>query len=142
MIYLAADHAGFKLKEVISQFLDFLHLEYVDLGADSEVPTDDYPDFARKLAKKIGKKDKGFLFCGTGSGMCMMANRYSNVRAVVGAMEHEVVMGRSENDANVLCLGSRFINEHTAKKYVKAFLDIPFSGETRHKRRIKKLEKR
>jgi ribose 5-phosphate isomerase B len=140
MLYLASDHAGFRLKEISKQFLDFLEMEYQDLGVKDEEPVD-YPEYAKKLVKKMNpKKDKGILFCGTGSGMCIMANRYKAIRAIVGNNEHEVLLGRAHNDANVLCLGGRLTGENTAKKMIKIFLDTPFSGETRHKRRIKKLD--
>ena len=141
MLFLASDHAGFKLKEVVKQFLDFLNMPYEDLGANTGENPDDYPDFAKKLVKKIkGKNDRGILFCGSGAGMCMAANRHKGIRAVSGGNEHEVVMARIDNDANVICLGARLTNEYTAKKLTKVFLDTQFSGETRHKRRIKKLD--
>jgi len=140
MLYLASDHAGYRLKETAKEFLDFLEIEYQDLGTDDEEPVD-YPDYARKVAKKIiPKKDRGILFCGTGSGMCIMANRYKRIRAIVGNNEHEVLLGRAHNDANILCLGARLIGENAAKKMIKIFLDTPFAGETRHKRRIRKLD--
>jgi len=141
MIYLASDHAGFRLKDIAKQFLDFLEVEYTDLGTDTDEVPVDYPDYAKKVVKKMnGKKDRGILFCGTGNGMCIMANRYKGIRAVVGNNEHEVLLGRSHNDVNVLCLGGRLTGENSAKKMIKIFLDTPFSGETRHKRRIKKLD--
>ncbi|HRY60025.1 MAG TPA: ribose 5-phosphate isomerase B [Patescibacteria group bacterium] len=141
MLYLASDHAGYRLKEIAKQFLDFLETEYTDLGTDNDETPVDYPDYAKKLVKKMnGKKDRGILFCGTGSGMCIMANRYKGIRAVVGNNEHEVLLGRSHNDVNVLCLGGRLTGENAAKKMIKIFLDTPFSGEARHKRRIKKLD--
>lgn len=141
MIYLASDHAGFRLKEIIKQFLDFLELEYNDLGNDGEEESVDFPDYAKKLVKKLNpKKDKGILFCGTGGGMCIMANRYKGIRAIVGNNEHEVNLGRLHNDMNVLCLGGRLVGENVAKKMVKIFIDTPFSGETRYKRRIKKMD--
>lgn len=140
MLYLASDHAGFRLKEISKQFLDFLEVPYQDLGAKDEEPVD-YPEYAKKLVKKMNpKKDRGILFCGTGSGMCIMANRYKGIRAIVGNNEHEVLLGRAHNDANVLCLGGRLTGENTAKKMIKIFMDTPFSGETRHKRRIRKLD--
>jgi ribose 5-phosphate isomerase B len=140
MLYLASDHAGFRLKEISKQFLDFLEVPYQDLGTKDEEPVD-YPEYARKLVKKMNpKKDRGILFCGTGSGMCIMANRYKGIRAIVGNNEHEVLLGRAHNDANVLCLGGRLTGENTAKKMIKIFMDTPFSGETRHKRRIRKLD--
>lgn len=140
MLYLASDHAGFKLKETAKQFLDFLEQDYTDLGVNDEEVVD-YPDYAKKLVKKMNpKKDRGILFCGTGGGMCVAANRYKEIRAIVGNNEHEVLLGRAHNDVNVLCLGGRLTGENAAKKMIKIFLDTPFSGETRHKRRIKKLD--
>ena len=142
MLYLASDHAGYKLKEIVKEFLDFLEIEYQDLGTDSDESVD-YPDYANKLAKKMDKKkDKGILFCGTGGGICIAANRYKGIRGIVGNNEHEVLLGRAHNDTNVLCLGGRLIGENMAKKLVKIFLDTQFSKETRHKRRIRKLDKK
>ncbi|MBI2448451.1 RpiB/LacA/LacB family sugar-phosphate isomerase [Candidatus Microgenomates bacterium] len=143
MIFLAADHAGYRLKEIVKSFLTFLNMEFEDLGADTDESTDDYPDYAKKLVKKMKKKnDRGFLFCGSGVGMCMAANRYKEIRAATAGSEHAVIMSRIENDANVLCLASRLTNEHAAKRFIKLFLDTPFSGESRYKRRVKKLDSR
>jgi ribose 5-phosphate isomerase B len=140
MLYLASDHAGYPLKETAKQFLDFLQVEYVDLGTDNDELVD-YPDYAKKLVKKMNpKKDRGILFCGTGGGMCVIANRYKGIRAIVGNNEHEVILGRGHNDMNVLCLGARLIGEKAAKKLIKLFLDTPFLAESRYKRRIKKLD--
>uniref|UniRef100_A0A7C4R645 RpiB/LacA/LacB family sugar-phosphate isomerase n=1 Tax=candidate division CPR3 bacterium TaxID=2268181 RepID=A0A7C4R645_UNCC3 len=140
MIYLASDHAGFNLKEIAKQFLDFLEVNYTDLGTDGDEPVD-YPDYAKKLVKKMNpKKDKGILFCGTGGGMCVMANRYKGIRAIVGNNEHEVILGRAHNDVNVLCLGGRLTGEKDAKKMIKIFLDTQFLGDNKYKRRIKKLD--
>lgn len=140
MLYLASDHAGLKLKELSKQFLDFLAVSYTDLGTDDEEPVD-YPDYAKKMVKKMNlKKDRGILFCGTGGGMCIAANRFKGVRAIVGNNEHEVLLGRAHNDVNVLCLGGRLVGENAAKKMIKIFIDTPFTGESRHKKRIKKLD--
>ncbi len=143
MLYLASDHAGYRLKETAKQFLDFLAIEYDDLGNDSSEEMVDFPEYAQKMVKKMDeKKDKGISFCGTGGGMCIAANRYKGIRAVVGSNEHEVLLGRAHLDANVLCLGGRLIGENLAKKLVKIFLDTPFSGEPRYKKRIKRLDKK
>lgn len=140
MVYLASDHAGFQLKGIAKQFLDFLQIEYVDLGTDG-LDIVDYSDYAKKLVKKMNpKKDRGILFCGTGGGMCIMANRYKGIRAIVGNNEHEVILGRAHNDVNVLCLGGRLTGEKGAKKMIKLFLDTPFIAESKYKRRIRKLD--
>jgi len=142
MLYLASDHAGYKLKEIVKEFLGFLEVEYQDLGTNDDKSVD-YPEYANKLAKRMDKKkDKGILFCGTGGGICIAVNRHKGIRGIVGNNEHEVLLGRAHNDANVLCLGGRLIGENMAKKLVKIFLDTQFSKETRHKRRIRKLDKK
>ena len=136
MLYLASDHAGYKLKEVAKGFLDFLEIEYQDLGTSNEEPVD-YPDYAKKVVKKMNpKKDKGILFCGTGSGMCMMANRYKAIRAVVGNNEHEVLLGRAHNDANVLCLSGWDLKLEGAEKIVNIWLKTKFTRAKRHLRRL------
>ena len=141
MLYLAADHAGFKLKETIKEFLDLLEVDYEDYCAQKEDTDDDYPDYVKKVVKKMTKKtDRAVLVCGSGIGMCIAANRYKGIRAVVGAHEHAVNLGRTDEDINVLCLGGWLTNENMAKRFIKIFLNKPFGGETRHKRRITKLD--
>ena len=137
MLYLASDHAGFTLKERIKEYLDFLEIAYEDLGTDSQEPVD-YTDYAQKLAKKISKNnDRGLLFCGTGSGMCMAANRKKGIRAIVGNNEHEVLLGRAHNDANVLCLSARD-ERGTVSDIIDAFCNTAFEGG-RHSGRLEKI---
>ena len=139
-ILLAADHAGYELKQAIYDHLVDLGWEPVDLGTDS--PTScDYPDFAHRLAEAIeqARAARGILVCGAGIGMSIAANRHRGVRAANCLDERRAALAREHNDANVLCLGSRLIDEVTAKKVVWTFLETPFAGG-RHERRIAKIE--
>jgi len=141
-IGIASDHAGFKLKEEIINFLKEKKYEIEDLGTFNGDESVDYPDFACKVAEGIRKKKfkKGILICGTGIGMAIMANRYKEVRA---ANCHEIYtarLAREHNDANVLTLGARVVAPELAIKIVETFLKTPFSSKVyRHKKRVLKL---
>ena len=135
IVYIASDHAGFKLK---SQLLKIFP-KIADLGTKSEDSVD-YPDFAHKLTKQVLKKKDniGILICGTGVGMSIAANRKKGIRAGLVNDSKTARLIRKHNDANVLVLPGRFINTSEAKKSVQAFLSTKFESG-RHKRRIKKL---
>ena len=128
-IFIASDHAGFRLKEFLKK-----HFELIDLGTDSESSCD-YPIFAKKLAEKINGENCGILICGTGIGMSIAANRFSHIRAALCVNETMAELARQHNDANVLVLGARIIFEDTALKCVEKFLSTDFEGG-RHQRRI------
>ena len=140
MIYLGSDHAGFKKKEKIKKYLDRIKLPFEDLGTFSEESVD-YPDYAKKVAKAVIKnKAKGILICGTGTGMVIVANKIKGIRAVVAYDNYSAKMSRYDNDANVLCLRSRFFSFEKEKQIIKTWLNTKFSKIARHKRRIKKIE--
>jgi ribose 5-phosphate isomerase B len=144
-ILIASDHAGFELKEKLRQWLVEQKHEVKDFGAFSYSETDDYPDFIRPLAQDLAKNPqaaKGIILGGSGEGEAMAANRFKRVRAAVyyGGDEQIVKLSRQHNDANVLSLGARFISEEAAKTAIKLWLETDFTGEERHKRRIKKLD--
>jgi len=150
IIYLGTDHAGFELKEKLKIFLQELGHEVKDLGAHSFNPKDDYPDFIRPVAEavQVDKESRGIVLGGSGQGEAIVANRIKGIRAVVyygsptSVNNHEIVeLSRRHNNANILSLGARFISEKEAKKAVKLWLETPFSGDERHKRRINKIEK-
>ena len=145
MIYLAADHAGFKFKETLKRYLTELGFELKDFGAFKFDSKDDYPDFILPLAREIAghPEDKGIIIGGSGEGEAMAANRIKGVRAAVfyGHATSVIKFSREHNDANVLSLGARFMDEKMAKEAVKLWLNTPFSEEERHKRRIKKIDK-
>ena len=136
-LYIGADHAGFKLKEILKKKIS---ANWFDVGAHKLSPKDDYPNFAKKLAKRVAKtKSIGILVCGSGAGMCIAANRFKKVRAVVGLDAYEVKMSRLHNDSNVLCLRSRNFPISKSIALARLWLSTPFSKEVRHVRRIKQL---
>ncbi|MBI3634298.1 MAG: RpiB/LacA/LacB family sugar-phosphate isomerase [Candidatus Yonathbacteria bacterium] len=143
-IYIGTDHAGFELKEKLVIFLKELGYMVEDFGAYSYESQDDYPDFIRKVAEAVAQDplSRGFVLGGSGQGEAMCANRVNGARAAVyyGGAVDIVVLSREHNDANILSLGARFIDEEEAKEVVRVWLETPFSGEERHIRRIKKIE--
>jgi len=141
-ISIGSDHAGFRLKETIKDFLKELGHEVEDFGTHSEKSTD-YPDFAEKVAMSVAdkKSDFGILMCGTGIGMSIAANKVNGIRAALCMTPEYAKLSREHNDANILTLGARFLEEKEAKNIVKTFLETKFTGEKRHRRRIKKISK-
>lgn len=141
MIAIASDHAGFKLKKVLIEFLQGQHYILKDFGAYSEDSVD-YPDDADKVVKALLTKEaeKGILICGTGIGMSIRANRYKRIRAALCSTPHNALLAREHNDANILCLGARELSNEKAIECVEAFLKTPFSYHERHDLRIKKLD--
>ena len=139
-IAIAADHAGFVLKEALRVRLRQQGHEVDDLGTRSEESTD-YPDYAFAVARRVARGDveRGVLVCHTGIGMSIAANKVAGVRAAVAVNEDTVRLTREHNDANVLALGAMFTTATEAERYVESFLQTPFSGGERHARRITKL---
>lgn len=143
-VYLASDHAGFALKNTLTQFLLAAGHEAVDLGPFELNPTDDYPDFITPLAQKVSQElgSFGVAIGGSGEGEAMAANRVPGARATefYGGEIDVVRVSREHNNANILSLGARFVSEDVAKEAVTLFLGTPFSGDERHARRIEKLD--
>lgn len=140
-IAIAADHAGFPLKEILKQDLEAMGFRVLDLGTGDETTSVDYPDFGAAVAKKIaaGEVKRGVLVCGTGIGISIAANREPAVRC---ALVHDTLtakLARDHNDANVIAMGARVIGVETARDALSAFLNTPFSGGERHNRRVAKL---
>lgn len=141
-VYIGADHAGFKLKEKIKKFLDKKNIEYADLGNLIYEKTDDYPDFAFKVAENIVRdKTYGVLLCGSAQGMVIAANKVKGARAVAINNIKDAKSSKVDDDANILCLAGRSLNSTKAKKILMAWLNTSFSKATRHKRRVKKIIK-
>lgn len=140
-IYLGADHAGFKLKESIKEYLEKQNLEYQDMGNKKFVLRDDFIDFGKKVAQKVSKEKNslGILICGSGQGMCMTANRFKKVRAAIGHSVAAAKRAKHDDDNNILCLAGRALSTEQAKRIVRAWLTTEFAGLARYKRRIKKL---
>jgi len=140
-VALAADHAGFELKEKIAGYLEGKGFDVMDLGTHDEKPVD-YPDCARTLGEVLqsGKAERGILICGSGVGACVAANKMSTIRAGLCHDTYSAHQGVEHDDINVLCLGARVIGEELAKELVSAFLSARFTGEERHRRRLAKIE--
>lgn len=145
-IFIATDHAGFELKNALVPFLsEELGHEVVDCGAFVYDESDDYPDFisvAIGNLKEEGSEASAIILGGSGQGEAMLANRYSGIRATVyyGGPEEIITLSREHNDANVLSLGARFLDEASAKSVVSLWLNTSFSNEERHVRRIEKID--
>lgn len=142
-VYLASDHAGFSLKK---QVLDYLISEGImveDCGDFEATPGDDYPLFIAKAAQKVSENPDalGIVFGKSGAGEEIVANKFINVRAIIGFSKESVVLGREHNNANVLSLGSDFTDKDQAIEYVKLFLETPFSNDPRHIRRLEEIKK-
>jgi ribose 5-phosphate isomerase B len=139
-VAIASDHAGFELKEKIKKFLKELNHEYEDFGTHSNESVD-YPDYALKVAESVAKKEfeRGILICGSGIGMSIAANKIPGIRAALCHSVEMAKLSREHNDANVLTLGARIIDEATAKEIVKVWLSTEFLGN-RHLRRINKIK--
>jgi len=141
IIPIAADHAGFALKQRLVQELRSLGFEPLDLGTSS-ADSVDYPDYAHPVAEKVeqGEARRGILLCGTGLGMAYAANRHAGVRAAVAWNPEVAELARTHNDSNVLVVPARFVSEGEGVEILRRWLDSPFEGG-RHSRRVEKIEK-
>ncbi|HEX3027693.1 MAG TPA: ribose 5-phosphate isomerase B [Clostridia bacterium] len=140
MIAVGCDHGGYTLKEEIKKHLDNLKIAYEDFGTFSEESCD-YPDFAEKVCRAVisGKFEKGLLFCGTGVGISIAANKIKGIRAACCSDYFSAKYTRLHNNANVLCLGGRVVGPGLACELVDVFLNTPFEGGERHSRRVEKI---
>lgn len=138
-IALAADHAGYELKDLLKQDLEEMGYEILDLGTNGPDSVD-YPDFGKKLGEAIaaGEAGRGIVVCGTGIGISIAANRNPAVRAALCHDETSARLAREHNDANVLALGARLIGSEVARDCLKTFLQTEFGGG-RHSGRVAKL---
>lgn len=142
MIIIGSDHAGVARKEVVKRLLTRLGEEFVDIGSHNPESGDDYPDFARAVAERVlaTRHATGILLCGSGSGMAIAANKMPGIRAAVGHDAYAARMARRDNDANILALRARNFPAKAYEPIIRAWLREPFSGEARHRRRIRKLK--
>ncbi len=138
-IALGSDHAGFSLKQRLREILAAKGHQVTDFGADS-LESADYPDFAAAVGSAVtgGAAERGVLVCSTGVGMSIAANKMAGIRAALAVNPEEVRLTRAHNDANVLTIGSKFIDEDTAAELVDIFLTTEFDGG-RHARRVGKI---
>ena len=143
-IYIAGDHAGFKIKDKLKPWLEGKGHEVIDMGPWELNPGDDYPDFVIPLAKKVSqdKKSRGIVIAGSGQGEVIAANRVKGARAALfyGGSQKILKLSREHNNSNILSLGARFLKEDEIKKAITIWLAAPFSNAARHKRRLRKAD--
>ena len=144
-IYIAGDHAGFKLKEKLKPWLEKQGHRVIDMGPFKLNPKDDYPDFVIPLAKKVSrdKKSRGIIMAGSGQGEVIAANRVKGARAALfyGGDLNILKLSREHNNSNILSFGARFLKENEIKKAITVWLTAPFSNAARHKRRLAKNDR-
>ncbi|HSX02018.1 MAG TPA: RpiB/LacA/LacB family sugar-phosphate isomerase [Candidatus Saccharimonadia bacterium] len=142
-IFIGADHAGYKLKMMVSEHLHHKGYEVVDVGAKTLNDEDDYPRYAYSVAGKIlggDDDDRGVLLCGSGQGMSMAANRVNGVRAALAWSVESATAAREDDNANVLVLPARFVSEYAALEMIDAWLEAKFKADPKYQRRLDELE--
>ncbi|HEY4690043.1 MAG TPA: ribose 5-phosphate isomerase B [Anaerolineae bacterium] len=140
-IAIGADHGGFALKTELAAWLIKAGHEVLDVGADAYDATDDYTDFAQRVAEAVASKQaaRGVIVCGSGVGACIAANKFKGVRAALCHDTYSAHQGVEHDDMNVLCLGARVIGVELAREVLAAFVNAKFSGEERFVRRLNKV---
>ncbi|PJE76951.1 ribose-5-phosphate isomerase [Candidatus Uhrbacteria bacterium CG10_big_fil_rev_8_21_14_0_10_48_16] len=141
-IYIGADHAGWKLKEILEEYLKKKEFNVIDMGNQNLVDGDDYPDFGYAVAKRVvtDEGSHGIVICGNAQGICIVANKVRGARAATGFNTDVAKSAREDDNSNVLCLPGRHINTKEAKAIVDMWLTTEFSGEDRHVRRLKRVQ--
>lgn len=142
VIYIGADHRGFELKKQIKNDLQLAGYSVVDLGNGVYDEDDDYTDFAEKVASKISlesETSRGIVICGSGVGADVTANKFKNVRCALVGNSDQAFDSRNDDNSNILALGANYLDIDDAKKIIVTWLETPFSGEERHKRRLDKI---
>lgn len=142
MIYIASDHGGFKLKEKIEKYLRGRGMEVQDLGPDRFDPTDDFPDFAIPVAKKVAenKGSLGVLLCRNGVGVEVAANKIDGIRAALSWDPKHAASSRRDDNSNVLALPADYLDDQKAIEVLEAWLSTPYAKDKRFERRLKKIE--
>jgi ribose 5-phosphate isomerase B len=140
-IYLATDHAAFELKEYVKRGLSEGGYDIEDCGAATFDPNDDYPDLIQIAAKKVAGDKGSFaaVFGKSGTGEAIVANKIKGVRAVIAFNEQNVKLAREHNNANVISIGSDFVNNEQAIAFIRLFVNTQFSSDERHHRRVDKI---
>jgi ribose 5-phosphate isomerase B len=137
---IGGDHAGFEYKEKLKAFLIDNDIEVMDVGP-FDASSVDYPDFAHPVANMVEDQsvDFGILICGSGNGVAITANKQKGVRAALCWEESLAALARQHNNANILCLPSRFVSYELAESMAKIFIETPFEGG-RHENRVNKID--
>jgi ribose 5-phosphate isomerase B len=140
-IAIGADHAGFPLNERVIAELQTAGYEIIDFGTHDGSQADDYPDYAKQVGQAIqqGQAEIGLLICGSGVGAAVAANKLRSIRAALCSDTYSAHQSREHDDCNVLCLGARVVGEELALELVRTFVAARFSGEERHRRRLRKI---
>lgn len=140
-IFLGSDHAGFVLKESLKENLNDPDYAVIDVGAFELNEADDYPDFAALVAQKVMQDPEsvGILLCGSGQGVCMVANKFPGIRAAIGFSESVAKQSRKDDDANILCLPALHVSSKEALQITESWLNESFSKLERHARRLSKI---
>lgn len=144
IIYMGADHRGFKLKERVKGELKDAGYNVVDLGAEKLTEDDDFTDYAFAVAKKVAEapgEARGIVICGSGFGVDIVANKVKGIRSALAMSPEHAYQGRHDDDANVLALAADFVPEEQAAKIAQVFFATPFGKEDRYSRRLEKIEK-
>lgn len=138
-VAIGCDHAGYAYKEAVISFLDGKNVIWKDFGTYS-ADSVDYPDFAHPVANAVENKEASFgiLICGSGNGVAITANKHNDVRAAICWGEELAALARKHNDANIICIPSRFVREDLVEKMIDIFLHTDFEGG-RHENRVKKI---
>ena len=143
-IYIGADHNGFQLRNSLMKYLKQAGYDVVDDGDKKLDPADDFPVFAQQVVTDVlsssDDSPRGILICGSGQGMCMAANRFRGIRALLGYDRESVRSARNDDDANVLCLPADILKKDTVNVLVETFLNTPFAAAPRFVRRIKEID--
>ena len=142
LIYIGADHRGFQLKESLKKILKERNYEIIDVGNVEYNEADDYPDFARLVARAVSQDPanrRGIVICGSGIGVDMVANKFDGARSALVNNVEQAILSRKDDNTNVLALAADFINEESAEEILIAWLKESFSGEEKYKRRIEKI---
>lgn len=138
-LYIGADHAGFEMKEVLKNILLSKGFTVEDLGTHSLESTD-YPDYAHQVAQRVeeNKESLAILLCGSANGVCITANKHKGIRAALCWNEEVAALARQHNNANIICIPARYVNNELAEKMMLKFLTTDFEGG-RHQRRVDKI---
>lgn len=140
-IFLASDHRGFEQKQIVFDWLKEAGHQAVDMGNDHFDPDDDFTDFVGLAAQEVArdKNSLGIVFCGSGAGANIMANKTASIRATLAWTPSQVEAAKADDDINVLAMATDFLEIDTTIKLIEVFLETKFKGEERHLRRLGKI---
>ena len=143
-IFLGSDHNGFQLKLKLKQYLQRAGYQVVDEGDERPDPEDDFPIFTQKVVHAMLSSDeddpRGILICGSGQGMCMAANRFKGIRAALLYDRESARSARNDDNSNVACLPAKVLQADEANLIIETWLNTPFAGAERFKRRLKEID--